>query len=76
MSRKRLSTRSLEQETLLTSLQREWDPYLRQTGKLVEAVAPESPPEITGSRSFPTFILTELLAALDKAGIIKDSTTP
>lgn len=75
--RKQLTTRPLEQETLLASLQREVIPYLRQTGALAEKAAPESPPEITGSRGGATVaVLTLLLTALANAGVIKNSTTP
>ena len=82
--RNQLTTRPLERETLLLSMQREVIPYLRQTGQLVEQVAqlveqvaPSTPPEIVGSRGGATVaVLTLVLTALDAAGIIKDSTTP
>jgi len=75
--RKQLTTRPLEQETLLQSLQREVIPYVRQTGQLVEQVVPSTPPVITGSRGGATVaVLTALLTTLAAAGIIKDSTTP
>ncbi len=77
MARKQLTTRPLEQATLLQSMQREVIPYLRQTGALAEKVAPELPPEIVGSRGGATVaVLTALLTALATAGIIKNSTTP
>lgn len=77
MSRKRLTTRPLQEDSLLASMQREVIPYLQQTGDLVEKLAPVEPPEITGSRSgAPAAVLTLLLTALDKAGVLKDSTTP
>lgn len=75
--RKQLTTRPLEQETLLQSVNRELVPYLRQTGQLVEQVAPSAPPIITGSRAgAPVFVMTQLLAILNAAGLIKDNTTP
>lgn len=75
--RKQLTTRPLEKDTLLQSIQREVIPYLRQTGQLVEQAAPSTPPEIVGSRGGATVaVLTLLLATLAAAGIIKDSTTP
>lgn len=77
MARKQLTTRPIEQDSLLTSIQREVIPYLRQTGALAEKAAPESPPEITGSRGGATVaVLAALLTALASAGIIKDSTVP
>lgn len=77
MSRKRLTTRPLAEETLLTSMQREVIPYLQQTGDLVEKLAPIEPPVITGSVSgTPAAVMTQILAALDKAGVLKNSTTP
>lgn len=77
MSRKRLTTRPLQEDSLLASLQREVIPYLQQTGDLVEKLAPVEPPVVTGSRSGATAaVLTLLLTALDKAGVLKDSTTP
>lgn len=77
MARKQLTTRPLEQDSLLQSLNREVIPYLRQTGALVDQLAPATPPTITGSRGGATVaVLTALLTALAGAGIIKDSTTP
>jgi hypothetical protein len=77
VARKQLTTRSLEKDTLLISMQREVIPYIRQTGDLVDKLAPIEPPVITGSRSAATAaVLTLLLTALAKAGAIKDSTTP
>lgn len=77
MPRKQLTTRPLEQETLLVSMQREVIPYIRQTGGLVEALAPQTPPVITGSRSGATAaVLAALLTAMANAGIVTDSTTP
>jgi|GEM_PF-2294103 len=75
--RKQLTTRPLEKDTLLQSIQREVIPYIRQTGALVEQVAPSTAPVITGSRGGATVaVLTLLLTTLAAAGIIKDSTTP
>lgn len=75
--RKQLTTRPLEQESLLESMKREVIPYLRQTGSLIEDVAPQTPPTITGSRGGATVaVLTALLTALDAAGIINNQTTP
>lgn len=77
MARKQLTQRPLEQDSLLTSLQREVIPYLRQTGALVEQVVPVTPPEIVGSRGGATVaVLTLLLTSLAAAGVIKNSTTP
>ena len=77
MARKRLTTRPLAQDTLLVSMQREVIPYLQQTADLVEKLAPVEPPVITGSVSgAPAAVLTLILAALDKAGVLKNSTTP
>lgn len=58
-------------------MQREVIPYLRQAGTLIDKAAPESRPEIIGSRGGATVaVLAALLTALDAAGIIKNSTTP
>lgn len=77
MARKALTTRPLEQATLLVSLQREVIPYLRQTGELVDKLVAEEAPVITGSRSADTvMILTALLVLLARARVIKNETTP
>jgi hypothetical protein len=75
--RKSLTTRPLEQDTLLVSMQREVIPYLRQTGELVDKLVAQEAPVITGSRSADTVaILAVLLLLLARAGVIKDATTP
>jgi len=75
--RKQLTTRPLEAETLLQSMQREVIPYIRQTGQLVEQVAPSTPPILAGSRGgAPVAVLTALIVILENAGILKDNTTP
>lgn len=77
MARKRLTTRPLAEDTLLISMQREVIPYLQQTGDLVEKLAPVAPPTVVGSVSGSTAaVLTLVLAALDKAGVLKNATTP
>lgn len=73
--RKQLTTRPLEAETLLQSMQREVIPYLRQTGSLVEQVAPSTPPVLIGAKG-GNAALGNLIALLEAAGILKDSTTP
>jgi len=76
-SRKSLTTRPLEQDTLLVSMQREVIPYLRQTGELVDKLVAEEAPIITGSRSVDTVaILTALLVLLARARVIQNQTTP
>lgn len=58
-------------------MQREVIPYLREQGALVAALAPPTPPSITGSRGGATVaVLTALLAICEKAGILTDNTTP
>jgi len=77
VARKRLTTRPLEKDTLLTSMQREVIPYLQQTGDLVEKLAPVEPPVISGSRGGATVaVFALMLTALDKAGVLKNQTTP
>jgi len=73
--RKQLTTRPFEQETLLQSVNRELIPYVRQTGQLVEQVAPSTPPVLTGARG-GNAALTNLIALLAAAGLLKDNTTP
>lgn len=76
-ARKRLTTRALTQETLLISMQREVIPYLQQTGDLVDKLAPVEPSVIVGSLSgSPGAVLAQILAALSKAGVLKNGTTP
>jgi hypothetical protein len=76
-ARKSLTTRPLEQDTLLVSMQREVIPYLRQTGELVDKLVALEAPIITGSRSADTVaILGRLLALLARARVIKNETTP
>lgn len=76
-ARKSLTTRTIERDTVYESLTRELVPYLRQTGALVEQVAPQTAPTIAGSRGGATVaVLTALLTALDAAGVINNQTTP
>jgi len=50
---------------------------LQQTGDLVEKLAPVEPPVISGSRGGATVaVLALMLTALDKAGVLKNQTTP
>jgi hypothetical protein len=75
--RKQLTTRPLEQETLLVSVNRELIPYLREQGSLLAKLAPSTPPGLSGSRGGATVaVLTELIAICEKAGILTDNTTP